>query len=579
MNAPDPDDVKPAAGWPSDPDPAGGPHRGAGGGVPPRRRWTPPPAPAGFVRVDTDRDRGPQRPRRTRFRVRPFVGLAGGVLFALGLLTFGCGADLAAVDAASAELERTDDGALTARSLLALTRPADPAAAAAVAAVLDDFRPAYVGPLHELDHIVGLRGAEGEALRVKMAVAAGVDPDLSADERRRATQRGVWGRVFAPLPGYVDFKSRLYRRIDPRFAAYFGGLDAGRVGDPASAADRASFIYPRAKIRLDEVVWGGVQRDGIPPLKDPDVVPADHADAAYLGDGDVVFGVAVNGEARAYPKRILAWHEMVKDQLGGVSINGVYCTLCGSMIVYDTRAAGPDGGPEQHYELGTSGFLYRSNKLMYDHATESMWSTITGEPVLGELVGRGVKLNPRTVVTTTWGDWRRRHPDTTVPTLATGHERDYGEGVAYRAYFGTDRLMFPVPTPPAAGASPTDLANKAPVLALRFGGTDARPVTPHAITSRFLAARPVYAATHGGQDFVVLTDGPESHRVYDPDGVVFAGFDGEKAVTDDAGGAWTLTEDALVADDGRTRPRLPSHNAFWFGWQAAHPDTGLTDAE
>ena len=97
---------------------------------------------------------------------------------------------------------------------------------------------------------------------------------------------------------------------------------------------------------------------------------------------------------------------MVKDHLGGQSINGVYCTLCGSMIVYDTMIG------DKHYELGTSGFLYRSNKLMYDHATESMWNTITGEPVIGPLVGKGIKLSPMTVVTTTWGRWKQLAPAT-----------------------------------------------------------------------------------------------------------------------------------------------------------------------
>jgi len=151
-------------------------------------------------------------------------------------------------------------------------------------------------------------------------------------------------------------KAEIYKQIDPRFREYF---------------DK----NPQARIRMDEIRWGGVVRDGIPPLKDPKVLPAKAA--SYLGDSDVVFGVSFNGKARAYPKRILAWHEMVKDTVGGQTINGVYCTLCGSMIVYDPKYDG------RHYELGTSGFLYRSNKLMYDHGTKSMWSTLKGEPVLG----------------------------------------------------------------------------------------------------------------------------------------------------------------------------------------------------
>jgi len=82
---------------------------------------------------------------------------------------------------------------------------------------------------------------------------------------------------------------------------------------------------------------------------------------------------------------------------------------------------------------------------MYDHGTKSFWSTLHGEPVVGPLVGKGIKLNRRYLVTTTWGEWKKRHPDTTVLSLQTGHRRNYGEGVAYHNYFATDQLMFTVP--------------------------------------------------------------------------------------------------------------------------------------
>ncbi|MEM6692077.1 MAG: DUF3179 domain-containing (seleno)protein, partial [Planctomycetota bacterium] len=177
--------------------------------------------------------------------------------------------------------------------------------------------------------------------------------------------RWLWNQNVKLHPQYADFKSRLYDTIDPRFAEYF---------DP----NRETMI------RLDEIRWGGVVRDGIPPLDHPELISA--PEATYLDDTNVVFGVFVNGVARAYPKRILAWHEMVRDNVGGREINGVYCTLCGSMIVYDPIYDGV------HHRLGTSGFLYRSNKLMYDAVTKSMWSTLKGKPVMGPLVGKGIKL-------------------------------------------------------------------------------------------------------------------------------------------------------------------------------------------
>lgn len=152
----------------------------------------------------------------------------------------------------------------------------------------------------------------------------------------------LWAREPRQDPGYADFKSALYSLIDPKFRAYFSSRRT-------------------ANVRLDEVRWGGVVQDGIPPLRGPKMIAA--RDASYLEDDNVVFGLEVAGDVRAYPKRILAWHEMLVDEVGGVPVAGVYCTLCGTMILFETVHDGVA------HQLGTSGFLYRANKLMYDQGT------------------------------------------------------------------------------------------------------------------------------------------------------------------------------------------------------------------
>jgi len=154
------------------------------------------------------------------------------------------------------------------------------------------------------------------------------------------------------------------------------------------------------------------------------------------------------------------------------------------MIVYDSEFKGT------HHRLGTSGFLYRSNKLMFDEETNSLWNTLQGTPVVGPLVGKGIELERFAVVTTTWGKWRKLHPDTTVLAPKTGHRRDYSEGAAYREYFATDELMFNVPK------VDTRLKNKAEVLALHSRSADAPPV---AISSDFLKKNPVYSITVAGE--------------------------------------------------------------------------------
>ena len=283
-------------------------------------------------------------------------------------------------------------------------------------------------------------------------------------------------------------------------------------------------------------------------------------EADYLGDKDVVFGIEVNGDVRAYPKRILAWHEMFVDEVGGEKLAGVYCTLCGTVILFKTEYEGVN------HEIGTSGFLYRSNKLMYDKATQSLWKTLQGKPVVGPLVGKGIRLEHLSVVTTNWGEWKKRHPNTKVLSLETGHQRDYSEGAAYKSYFATDRLMFNTPF------NDQRLSNKDEVLALRF---DDVPDKQLAISAKFLAKNPVYQDELGQTKFVVFTDDSGANRVYESGSISFRSFDGNATVTDQSGKTWTLTESKLIAESGEVLERLPYHRAFWFGWLAAFPETEL----
>ena len=349
-----------------------------------------------------------------------------------------------------------------------------------------------------------------------------------------------WNQKTEVASGYDNFKARLLSLIDPKFEQYF--------------KHRSELSL----IRMDEIRWGGVRQDGIPPLRNPKLITADQAH--YLADDNIVFGIELNGESTAYPKRILAWHEMAVDQIGGVELAIVYCTLCGTVIPYRTNHNG------QQFKLGTSGFLYRSNKLMYDQATQSLWSTSRGEPVVGPLISKGIRLEQESVVTTTWGAWRARHPKTKVLSLDTGHTRDYGEGVAYQNYFSTDQLMFSTPF------NDDSLANKQEVLALRF---PAAPDKQLAIDSEFLMRNTLYTNQIGQQQFVVLTDQSGANRVYESNGKQFKRYDGESRLTDNNDTEWSLSESSLTSANGEELKRLPARRAFWFGWKAAFPQTKL----
>ncbi len=199
---------------------------------------------------------------------------------------------------------------------------------------------------------------------------------------------------------------------------------------------------------------------------------------------------------------------------------------------------------------------------MYDQATASLWSSLTGEPVLGPLVDQGIQLTRQPVVTTTWKRWRERHPETTVLSLETGYSRDYGEGVAYRQYFATDQLMFEVPL------ADTRLKNKEPVLALRDGDQQL------AITSDFLSRHPLYQDQLANRELVILTDSSGAHRVYDSSDVRFQSWDGELQAVDNAGQVWVVSEQTLTRQS-QSLLRVPAHRAFWFGWSAQYPETRL----
>ena len=396
------------------------------------------------------------------------------------------------------------------------------------------WQPSFLPMALEVIRLTRSAEVSGALVRIMEREAGdGLGRDLDA------WQRAMWSAPEARHPRYAAFKSALYSLIDPRFSAYFD-------------------TEGETLIRLDEIVWGGVRQDGIPPLRDPAMLAAEDAD--YIADDNIVFGLSVNGDARAYPKRILAWHEMFVDTVGGVPVAGVYCTLCGTVILYRTEHEGVN------HRLGTSGFLYRSNKLMYDQATQSLWSTMRGTPVVGPLAGKGIVLERGSVVTTTWGEWRRRHPETRVLSLDTGHRRDYAEGAAYRDYFATDELMFQVP------ALDRRLKNKDEVFTLLLAG---HPEAPLAIAAAFLAANPVHHDAIEGTALVVLTDPSGANRAYASEDVTFSRYDGDRRVEDATGTIWTMDEHALTAADGRVLRRLPAQRAFWFGWYAAFPNTRL----
>ena len=219
--------------------------------------------------------------------------------------------------------------------------------------------------------------------------------------------------------------------------------------------------------------------------------------------------------------------------------------------------------------IGTSGFLYQSNKLMYDSGTRTLWHSLTGEPVIGELAFSGLRFKQLPLTMTTWGDWLDKNPGTTVLDIDTGFVRNYANlnerGSAYYDYFNSPGWMFPTfQTNEALGL-------KERVLTLIFNGS------PKAYSLESLQQSPVVNDTVGGQE-LVITFNPlaEAARLYERAGHEFSPTQDPDVVLDETGTEWRVEETALVRADGaESLTRLPGNVSFWFGWVAFHPDTEL----
>lgn len=350
-----------------------------------------------------------------------------------------------------------------------------------------------------------------------------------------------------PREGYAAWKGELFSRIDERY--------------------RDLLRQEPVRLRLEEVVWGGVPLEGIPALDQPRAVPADQA--GYLEDGEKVFGASMGGEQRAWPLRILGWHEMVNDLVGGEPVTLSYCTLCGSGVLFSTRRQRRQGG--EPFTFGTSGLLYRSNKLMIDRQTGTLWSNLTGEPVLGRLAAdpEGLPVLPLTL--TTWQDWRARNPRTTVLALdrrlAERWGYDYSPGAADRKRRG---VSFPS-GPGGRGASALDPG--AEVFAVRLRNlAKAYPVD--------LVLREKVVNDRLGENPLVLVGDSQSGavRAYRSGGRTFAPGSRADELVDGTGARWTAGEDLLSPSGPEAfapLERIPGHQAFWFGWYSFFPESEL----
>ena len=188
-------------------------------------------------------------------------------------------------------------------------------------------------------------------------------------------------------------------------------------------------------VPLDQIVSGGPPPDGIPSIDKPKFISIQDANK-YLEDSELVLGLSINDDVRAYPLQILVWHEIVNDKVGDVPVAVTYCPLCFTNQVFNRTL---DNG--QILEFGTSGKLYNSNLVMYDRTAKSLWSQAMAQGIVGKLAG--VKLDRIPFDIAYWKEWKQLYPESKVLSRDTASTRPYGAD-PYGDYYTNGDVLFPV---------------------------------------------------------------------------------------------------------------------------------------
>lgn len=276
-------------------------------------------------------------------------------------------------------------------------------------------------------------------------------------------------------------------------------------------------------VPLDEIIGGGPPKDGIPSIDNPKFVSISEA-SKFLNDSEPGISLNIDGVKRFYPFQILVWHEIVNDTINGKRVLVTYCPLCLSGIVFDPAVNG------ERVEFGTSGKLWNSNLVMYDRKTESLWSQILGEAIVGEMTGTKLKVLPSDMIK--YGDFKKLNPDGSVLSRDTGTTRFYGQD-PYGDYYTTPGTYFPV-------AKKDDrLSEKDFVLGIIVNGR-AKAYLPEAVKK---------------------------------DGEIADQFEGKTIVA-----RYEKEIDAVRLFEKKadgTLERINPFGSFWFSWVATHPDTEL----
>ncbi len=324
-----------------------------------------------------------------------------------------------------------------------------------------------------------------------------------------------------------------------------------QVGDEIMITNGIKHIIP-----LDKIKSGGPPKDGIPSIDNPKFMTA--SEANFVSDDDLVIGLRLNGETKAYPLFILVWHEIINDKLGDTPVVVTYCPLCFTNQVFERKINGIET------EFGTSGKLYNSNLVMYDRNTDSQWSQALGKAITGELTGHELKRTPFDVVK--WSDWKSLYPDSLVLTTDTGHLRPYGSD-PYGDYYTDPRIIFPV----------ENMDDRMHPKEIILGFDDNN--THKAYKLKDVESSKIVNDKINNKEILLVSLFPNMARAFDRtlgNQILEFEFSNNKIVDKQTKSEWNLDGLAVSGSlQGKQLSRIAFNPGFWFEWVAFHPDTEI----
>ena len=322
-----------------------------------------------------------------------------------------------------------------------------------------------------------------------------------------------------------------------------------------SAQEEVKSIVP-----LDQIVSGGPPPDGIPSIDSPKFTSVKEADE-ILEDSELVVGLNVNGDIRAYPLQILVWHEIVNDNVGGVPVAITYCPLCFTNQIFNRTLQ--DGNV---VEFGTSGKLYNSNLVMYDRTSDSLWSQALAQGIVGKYAGVNLQRIPFDVAN--WKEWMELYPESKVLSRETGSSRPYGAD-PYEDYYTNSEVLFPISNQDdrlGLKEIVIGLENNGQYKAYKLQDVEDKKIINDEINNKPIALFSSFLFMVRAFDPVV--DGQALQFKYNPQNNTFVDIL--------KGSEWNFEGVAINGElKGKELIRLPYDEGFWFEWVAFHPDTEL----